>query len=75
MAKDRGHGKADRDGAHHTVGGGRIEPSPGYSVDSGFGTPPAPGERGEAYGEAVKTGLGKAPGAADVYQRFRRKGK
>jgi len=74
MAKDRGHGKADHDGAHHTGGGGRIIASPGYANEDGFGTPPEPGERGEAYGEPVKTGLGRPPAPARVNQQFRKRG-
>lgn len=63
--------RGSKDAPHYVVGGGRIEPSPAYGTDSGFGTPANPGERGEAYGGHVPDGLGKAPGAASVYQRFR----
>ncbi|MDE2102026.1 MAG: hypothetical protein KGL39_32570 [Patescibacteria group bacterium] len=70
-----GKGRGGKDAAHYTGGGGRIQPSPGFANDDGFGTPPAPGERGEAHGAGIATGLGKPPGAANVYQRFRKKGK
>jgi hypothetical protein len=59
MAKRSG----SKDAGNYKVGGGRIVASPGYSNDDGFGTPPNPGERGEAYGtNNVTHGLGKAPG-------------
>jgi hypothetical protein len=68
-------GTEPQDKGNYTVSGGRIVASPGYSNDDGFGTPPMPGERGEAYGRPVPDGLGKAPGKANVIERFRKKGK
>lgn len=58
---------------HYTGGGGRVFASPAYSNEDGFGTPPAPGRRGEAEGSPIKTGLGKPPGAANIIGKFRSK--
>jgi hypothetical protein len=63
------------DGPHYEVSGGRIVASAGYENDNGAGTPPMPGERGEAFGSPIPTGLGKAPGSAGVYERFRSRNK
>lgn len=67
MAKKHG----GKEAGNYTGGGGRIFGSSTYSNDDGAGTPPAPGERGEAYCAPVPTGLGKPPSGARVYQRFR----
>lgn len=53
--------RGSHDQGNYTVSGGRIVASPGYSNDDGAGTPPMPGERGEAYGRPVPDGLGKPP--------------
>ncbi len=68
--------KGSKDTGNYEVGGGRIVASPGFSNEDGFGTPPMPGERGEAFGtNKVRHGLGKAPGKARVNEIFRKKGK
>lgn len=55
--------------------GGRLVPSPSYANDDGFGTPPDPGVRGEAFGGHHSHG-DRTPKANPVVGRFfTRKGK
>ena len=68
MAKKSG-GRGSHDAPFYKGGGGRIQPSPGYANDDGFGTPPNPGERGEAFGGTVPTGL-KTPGRYSGLDKF-----
>lgn len=71
MAKRSG----SKDQGNYTVGGGRIVASPNFSSEDGFGTPPMPGERGEAFGRSVPDGLGSAPGKNSIRSKFEKKGK
>jgi hypothetical protein len=56
IGDDRAHYEGP-DAAHYEQSGGRITGSPSIGgPDDGFGTPHAPGVRGEAYGKPVPTG-------------------
>lgn len=61
------------DAAFYEVEGGRLNPSPSFSNDCGFGTPPAPGLRGEAFGKGHSHGW-TPPKANSVVGGFFRKG-
>jgi hypothetical protein len=80
MAKDRvGDDRAHYDGpdaAHYEQSGGRIAGPMSLENDDGFGTPHAPGLRGEAYGKPVPTGrsIGGRNGMIDQFIS-KRKGK
>lgn len=63
--------KSGKDEPHYIGGGGRIVASPGFGSEDGFGTPPHPGERGEAYGGHVADGL-KTPGKhGGIFKRMK----
>jgi len=47
--KDRAHYEGP-DKPFYENSGGRLNPSPSFGNDDGFGTPSDPGVRGEAYG-------------------------
>jgi hypothetical protein len=68
MAKNRG----GKDSPLYKGGGGRIQASPSFANDDGFGTPPAPGERGEAYGGEIADGL-RTPGKYGGFDKFHAK--
>jgi hypothetical protein len=55
--------------------GGRLVAAPSYGNDSGFGTPQAPGLRGEGYGGSVPMGYAAPKANTDLNQFFRKGGK
>lgn len=72
MAKEK---RGSKDAPCYKQPGGVITGSPQFANDSGFGTPPAPGERGEAYGGDVISH--KTPGKNGDFNAFfsKKKGK
>lgn len=76
IGEDRGNYEGP-DAAWYEQSGGRITGSPSIGgPDDGFGTPHAPGVRGESYGKSVPTGrsMGGRNGMIDKFIS-RRKGK
>lgn len=53
--------------------GGRLVASPSMGDDDGFGTPSAPGVRGEAYGGHVPTGRSTGDRSKVIDQFFSKK--
>jgi hypothetical protein len=61
------------DKAFYEQSGGRLTPSPSMANDDGFGTPPEPGLRGEAYGGHVKNGESMGGRNKEIDQFFKGK--
>lgn len=74
VGEDRAHYSGEA--PWHEQSGGRITGSQMLADDDGFGTPPAPGLRGESFGKTVPTGrnIGGRNGMIDQFIR-RKKGK
>lgn len=76
VGNDRGHYEGP-DKPNYENSGGRVVASPSYGNDDGFGTPSAPGVRGEAYGSSLPHHERSMGGRNSMIDQFikRKKGK
>lgn len=74
VGKDRAHYDGP-DKPFYKNSGGRLVASPSFGNDDGFGTPSAPGVRGEGYGGHVPDGYEAPKRCTDLDGFFKKGGK